>query len=575
MVEGRPGIGPFRLAGAVAWFEMRLQLRSPVFLIVVAIAGLMVVGSLTVERLQVGPLRPGSKTGVEAVLFVHLVWSQFFLFTAAAFGAQAALRDEETDFGPIVAATAAPRPALAAGRLGGALAVVLLSFLSVPAAVVLAPFAPIADPLAAPDAHAVAFGLFVLAIPNLVLATATFLSVATILRSAMAAYLGAVALLALYGLGSGKTGDPGWLVAILDPFGSAAIQHATVGWTETQRATALPSVDGALALNRLLWFGVACAAALFGTLWRPKPCPVGPKPHENGRPAPAPRPPAVERRFGLRTTVGQFLARTRLEFGLVRRSPFLAVLLLLGVANVAGAMAQLPPDATRADALARVDEAFRLVPIVVGLFWAGELVWGERDLGVAGLVGACPVPNWALLLPKVLTLLLVLSASLGSAALAAAVLEAWWTGLVAPSAWLLGFALPRAWDAGLLAILAVFLQAAAPGKLAGFGLMVLYLISALALETMGFHGDLYRYGGGSGSLGLDQAGSPHAFAVRAYWGAAAVLLLLGSQLMVGRGSETGLRTRLRRAYRDVVPAQVVLGLAAAGIMVLLAHILAG
>jgi hypothetical protein len=72
------------LVAHIAAFELRLQTRSPVFLIVVGIAALMVVGSLTVERLQVGPLRTGNRTSVEAVLMVHLVWSLFFLFTAAA-----------------------------------------------------------------------------------------------------------------------------------------------------------------------------------------------------------------------------------------------------------------------------------------------------------------------------------------------------------------------------------------------------------------------------------------------------------------------------------------------------------
>ena len=84
--------------------------------------------------------------------------------------------------------------------------------------------------------------------------------------------------------------------------------------------------------------------------------------------------------------------------------------------------------------MARIDDAFRLVPIVVALFWAGELVWGERDFGLDEVIGSCPIPGWTLLLPKVLTLLLVLSACLGSAALAAMVLDGWRTGAIAPAA---------------------------------------------------------------------------------------------------------------------------------------------
>jgi ABC-type multidrug transport system ATPase subunit len=194
------------LAARIVRFELRLQTRSPVFLIVLAVSALMVVGSLTVERLQVGPLRTGNRTSTEAVLAVHLVWSLFFLFTAAAFAAEAALRDETARFREIVRSTPAPPTAVAAGRLGGSILAVLLSFLSVPAALILAPLAPWAGSVAPPDLLAVGFGASVLAAPNLVLATAVFFALAKVARSAKAAYLGAIALLVLYGLGSGSTG---------------------------------------------------------------------------------------------------------------------------------------------------------------------------------------------------------------------------------------------------------------------------------------------------------------------------------------------------------------------------------
>jgi hypothetical protein len=99
------------------------------------------------------------------------------------------------------------------------------------------------------------------------------------------------------------------------------------------------------------------------------------------------------------------------------------LLLLLGIASVVGALAQLPPGATQADAMVRVDDAFRLVPIVVATFWAGELTWGERDVGLGELVGSCPVPTAALVLSKALTLLLILAVSLGTVALTACGLD--------------------------------------------------------------------------------------------------------------------------------------------------------
>jgi hypothetical protein len=257
------------LALRVATFEFRLQVRSPVFLIVVAISALMVVGSLTVERLQVGPLRTGNRTSAEAVLAVHLVWSLFFLFTAAAFAADGALRDETARSGEIVRSTPTARGALALGRLGGSLAAVLLAFASVPAALMLAPYAPWAGPLAFPDLRAVVYGALLLATPNLVLATAAFFALATMARSAMAAYLGSIALLVLYGLGSTNTGPSTFALALLDPFGFAALRVATSGWSAVEHAATLPPIGGPLALNRLLWFGVAIGAILLVAFLNP------------------------------------------------------------------------------------------------------------------------------------------------------------------------------------------------------------------------------------------------------------------------------------------------------------------
>lgn len=278
----------------------------------------------------------------------------------------------------------------------------------------------------------------------------------------------------------------------------------------------------------------------------------------------------VRRRFDHAAVALQFAERTRLELGRVLRGPFFPLLLLLGLGNVVGSFAQLPADATLADRIARVDEAFRLVPIVVATFWAGELVWGERDVGLDEIIGSSPIPGSALVLSKTLTLILILVASLGTAALAASGLEVWRTGAMHPDAWLLGFALPRTWDAGLLAILAVFFQTIAPGKLAGFGLMVLYLISALALETMGFHGDLYRYGGSTASLDLARIPTTHALLVRAYWGAAALLLLLLAQKLASRGLAEQVGSKVRRCMRQSSIFELVLAIATSTVMITLA-----
>jgi hypothetical protein len=80
--------------------------------------------------------------------------------------------------------------------------------------------------------------------------------------------------------------------------------------------------------------------------------------------------------------------------------------------------------------------------------------------------------------------------------------------------------------------------------------MVFCLISALALETMGFHGDLYRYGGSTASLDLARIPTTHALLIRAYWGAAALLLLLLAQKLASRGLAEQVGSKVRRCIRQ-------------------------
>jgi hypothetical protein len=77
----------------IAAFELRQQLRSHVFWIVFAISLLMVVGALSNEQLRVGI---GAERGGALVIRTHLIWSLFYMFTAAAFVADAVLRDDAT-----------------------------------------------------------------------------------------------------------------------------------------------------------------------------------------------------------------------------------------------------------------------------------------------------------------------------------------------------------------------------------------------------------------------------------------------------------------------------------------------
>lgn len=512
---------------------MRQQLRGPVFLIVVTISALMVAGAVWSPELRVGLSDTDAVAGADFAIRTHLVWSLFYLFTAAAFAAEAVLRDEQTGFTPIIGAAPVPRRTDLIGRCIGAYLATVFCYLSVPIALQLAAGGAVGPKL---------YALAVFGLPNLLTATALFLVIAALVRSLLGAMLGAVALLALYGSGTGAG------AALIEPFGFAAYAEATAGWDD--RAARLPSFAGPILANRLLWIAISLAALTLLITLDPrrrtaKPAarveaepPIGISVHIRQLPDPS---------SGGRAGLAQFGARTRLEVSQILFTPVFAILLLLGLGHAASILWRLGPAASRDAGLLALVEAFQLTPVVVALFFAGELYWAERDRRVHDLVAATPLPDAALFLPKLLALTLALGGLAFASALAALLVPLLTGGEVpTPGRLLIGYALPKWLDWTFVGVLALFLQALAPSKLAGWGLTVLYPIASLALERTGYHDPLYRYGEYPSHPVPEPLAGQSFSAFRFYWASIALLLILLSTRLAGRAGHDPLRIRIRR-----------------------------
>lgn len=535
-----------RTLGTVATFEFGRQLRSPVLWVVFGITVLMVGGSVRVEELRVGLGRTGLRNGADAVLQTHLVWTLFYLFTTAALVSDAVLRDETTGFAPVMGSLPVQRLDLVLGRFAGAVGAVLLCFLGVPLAMLATAKLPGMDPATLgpvrPSAYALA--LLGLALPNLLLGSAVAFGLATAARSLTAALLGAVALLIAYGLGSGHAVIP----ALLEPFGFAALADVLQGWTGAQRDATAPPLAGVLLANRLLWLGVSAALVALACLpWRSLSS-QGPTLRRTD-PAEAPMAhglAAVEPTGGCRLALAQMSARVRLEAGQVFASPVFAILLLLGAANAGARLwaASAPPASpTLPVLLPALVEAFGLVPAVVALFFSGELLALERDRRMEGLIGASPLPDAAFLLPKLLAIMGVLASLALASGGVAALVQAARHGSVEPLGLLLGWVVPMSWQWSLVAVVAVFLQAVSPGKLAGWGFTVLFFVATLALDRLGVRDPLLRYARYPGWP--DPGWGPGAAPYVAFWSCGALGITVLATGLVGRSPADGILVRLR------------------------------
>jgi len=552
----------------IARFEIGYQLRSPLFAIAFALFFLFAFGSVTSENIQIGAGGNVHVNAPYAILQTVGLLNVFGLFVVTAFVANVVIRDDETGFAPLVRSTRVTKFDYLVGRFTGAVLVAFAVTLSVPLALLVGSLMPWIDP---EKLGPIAIGhylwaAFFFGLPTVLALSAGFFALATATRSMMWTFLGVVVFLVLFVITRVMLRDPAWdtVSAWTDPFGMSALNQVTKYWTATERNTQLPPLDGLLLHNRLLWLGVgvalfAFAYALFRFEVRGSRAQTSAS--RKGRPAkadPAPAPRELARpRLGGSASVKQFLALARFDMGFVLRSPAFIVLLFLGLFNAVGALSGIVSDrgvdylpVTRA-VINALEGGFNLFPILIAIFYGGELVWRDRERRMHEIIDASAAPDWAFMLPKVLAVGGVMLATYAAAVLGAMAFQTWHGYFhFELDLYLLGFLLPGLVTAWLLGVLAVFVQALVPHKFIGWALMLVWLVASFVLGSLGFELDVYNYASVPPVPLSDMNGLGHFWAGRAwtqaYWCAFAVILLVLAHLLWRRGGDTALRPRLAR-----------------------------
>jgi len=572
----------------IARFEFRYLLRNPLLWVTAVATFALFFASMNVGGFELasegGLLRNASYATLRGYLMVSIV----AMFVTTSFVANAVLRDDETGFGPIVRSTRITRFEYLTGRFAGAFAVAALTLLLVPLAMVAGALMPWADPAQLGPTRLAdhLYGYFLVALPNLLVHAAIFFALATVARSMMATYLGVIGFVSAYFVLDGAFADRPGLVtaaALADPFGARAIADATRYWTPAERNTMLPGFTGALLYNRLLWVAIAllCLAIAHAAyrfagrgmparerkkLARDAASVVLPAAEMSALPAP---------RHGNAALRALLWMRTRFEIGQVVASPAFVILMAWGLfTTLITLLTQRDPDGrptypTTLSMIPEIQEGLVVVPLIIAIYYAGELVWRERDRNVAPIVDATPMPGWAYVVSKTVAMGLVLVAILltSMAASIALQLSLGFTQLEIGK-YLLWYVLPATWDLLLLAALAMFVHALSPHKAVGWGILVLFVIWQMRGTV---RHDLLAYGATPAMPLSDMNGAGSfwigAWTLRAYWGAFAILLLLAAHLLWQRGTDVRLRPRLALARRQLAGAP---GWVAGGALLVLA-----
>jgi len=572
-------------------FEWRYQLRNPVFWAAAIIFFLLAFGATTVDQIQIGSGGNVHKNAPFAIAQMMLILSLFYMFVSTAFVANVVVRDDDTGFGPILRATRVTRGAYLVGRFGGAFAAAACGFLAIPLGIWLGSLMPWVDPetLGSNRLSYYLQPLLVIGLPNLFLTSALFFALATATRSMMATYVGVIGFLVLWTIASVVLDrNPAYELwgAYGEPLGFGAVSYLTKYWTAADRNALVVPLSGMVLLNRLLALGIGAAAfalafATFGFAVRPsRKARRAEKLSERVEATPeagqAPARPLPAPRFDRATALTQLRVRTRLELTQVLKSPAYVVLLALGLFNAMAALTDLgqifgtPVLPVTRVVIKLLEGSFGIIPLIIAVYYAGELVWRERDRRTHEIVDASAVPDWAFVVPKALAVLLVMvSTLLVSVAGGMAMQLIHGYSDLEPGKYLLWYVLPNAVDFTLLAVLAVFVQGLSPNKYVGWAVTVLYaIVIRTTLRNLGYGDVLYTYAASPDVPLSDMNGQGDfwigAWWLRLYWSAFAVMLLVAAHALWRRGTETRLLPRLRRLPRRLAgPAGLVGGAALA------------
>ncbi|MES2176899.1 MAG: M1 family aminopeptidase [Gemmatimonadota bacterium] len=564
----------------IFWFEIRYQLRQPLFYLVTF--GLSVL-------LFIGGADNGASGRLDlnapAVILEQLMkWIYLVLFLLTAFVTSAAVRDVERHTDDLFFSKPISHVTFLTARFAGTMVVCTLPYLVGTTALAASFFLPGLDPsrLGPFRLAPYVFGLGVLIIPTLLALGAAFFALASFMRSTLATYVGVVALFvaSASAVFAASRFEPQWIGQLLDPFGVTALAGALKYWTVAELNSATPEVGGTLLWNRILWLGLGLSALGLSV--------VGFDPSRSrkrrGRNRDATNvaspveetarvfAPALRRVFSRFTVVRQFTRQVRHEATNVLWSvPFLGILVLgllvlIQGATSAGNLFGMPVYPRTYLMLEALQGIYSIVLLLVVVLYSGELIWRERSAELNEVFDSMPAPSGVYLAGKLTALLLVIGIFLLAGVLA-----------------LIGFQLINGYDdiaLGLYAqgvavaavypilmmVLACSFHVGARSKLAGYGLVILFIISWDLLEEFGFEHHLYRFASlpptpYSDFNGYGPFGAPFAW-YSLYWAFVAVVLGGLAIMFWRRGTDDAWGTRFasaRARFRGPARAVVTVG----------------
>ena len=552
--------------GHIFAFEVRYWLRSWMLWIFLLIIAALIFGATSTDNITIGESL--SNTYRNAPFVIQNFYSLIGLFTilmATAFVNSSAVRDFHFNTYQIIFSTPLRRRDFLLGRFFGATLVSMIPMLGVSLGILLAKHMPWVEPgrwgAVAWKAHL--NGILVFALPNAFIIAAILFAIAVLARNEIVSFIGALILLAGYGVSDYllQNVERQKLGAILDPFGIRTFAYVTRYWTVAEKNTLSVGYEGYLLWNRLLWVAVAAVIFLFAYTRfsfaeRSKKSRAASQEPPEARVAAV----ALPKVSFHDAPWAKYFASVRIHFWGVVKSTAFIVILLAALLNCIPGIAFNASEGYGNSTLPVTYWILQLIAgtlylfvVVIITYYAGILVWKDRDTRMDEIIDSQPAPEWVSYASRLTALVgIVLLIQLlvfisGVIVQAASHYYRFQLGLYVKDLLVRDLSLFV-----MLAVLAFFIHALSPNKYVGYFLYIVFLLANFfAWRPLNVATNLVQFASRPTVIYSDfYRDAPFRLAwdwFTAYWLLFCGLLFIATVLLWPRGKEARWRGRLGNA----------------------------
>ncbi len=411
-----------------------------------------------------------------------------------------------------------------------------------------------------------------LILPNIFMVGGLLFSLAVLTRRMLPTYMASVVLLFGYLTSGNLTSDieTRWIASLIDPFGIEAISDAVRYWTPVEQNDNFLPMTKWILLNRTIWFLVGVLFLGLG-VWK-----FDFKHSEPGK-SKKKKVDLTERVdepiigggfihatpiFNTATRWLQFKTQIWIEIKRAFRDPYFIAIagtaagFLLMNQQAIGKMYGVNTLPLTGKVLMVLGGSFGLFMLILITFYAGQIVWRERELKADQIMDSLPIPNWIPMVSKLISLILIPGIMLAVLMVIGIGIQTWRgfydyeIHLYLKKLFLLDWT-----DYAILCVLAFSIQTIVNHKYLGHFIMILYFLFGMFSSQFGLDHTLYHYGSGSSAPYSDMNGyTPYIsrlFTYKLYWGSFAILLAILSNAFWIRGLSGNFKSRLSLAQSRI------------------------